>query len=45
MLRDQRVERVEVPDLLVVHVLHQRPQVRVPRDDGRRLRRVDERRG
>lgn len=43
--RDQRVERVEVPDLLVEHVLHQRPQVRVPRDDGRRLRRVDERRG
>lgn len=44
VLRDQRVERLEVAGLLFVHVRHQRPEVRVCAHERRRLGRVDERR-
>lgn len=41
--RDHGVERRQVARLLLVHVRHQRPQVRVRVDDRRRLPLVDER--
>lgn len=42
MLRDQLVEGGEVARLLVVHVLHEWPQMGVGAHDRRRLRFVDE---
>lgn len=45
VLVDEGVEGVEVRGLLVVHVLHERAEVRVGADDRGRLRGVDERGG
>lgn len=42
MPRKQLVEEREVRDLLVVHVAHERAQVRVRPDHGRRLGFVDQ---
>lgn len=45
VLGDHGVERRQVARLLLVHVRHERPQVRVRVDDRRRLPLVDERGG
>ena len=42
MLREDRVEVLEVADFLVMHVLHEALEVRVGAEKGRCLRGVDE---
>ena len=41
MLGKELVELLEVAGLLVIHVLHERPEVRMSFDDRGRLGRVD----